>query len=251
MRPELHIHETTEALIAAAGKAIIALTQQVQRSERNFRLALAGGSTPRALYEHLAHKEIASQIDWKAIDVFWGDERCVPPDDTQSNYHMAHEALMKHVPIPPANIHRMQGEIEPEAAAHAYEQELGNQPLDLVLLGMGGDGHTASLFPDTPDLTSEKRRVITTRSPLPPPQRISLTLRTLNAASAVIFLITGESKAKRLAQILSQIEHRKPDLPAAHVQPTNGTLTWYLDSAAAPATRGDDPCISCVDAPLR
>ena len=196
------------------------------------RLGLSGGNSPRPVYQRLAQADLMKTIEWKHVHVFWGDERCVPSDDEASNYRMAYSALLSHVPVIKSNVHRIEVERGSIAAARWYAEILGNEPLDLVLLGMGGDGHTASLFPDTPDLATSER-VIPTRSPVPPVDRVSISLREINEAGEVHLLVSGADKKKRLAEVLRQIEDGRPALPAARVQPRSGHLFWLTDAAAA------------------
>ena len=196
----------------------------------HFRVALAGGSTPRACYLLLANERRAD-VDWARVEIFFGDERCVPPDHADSNYGMARRALLDHVPIPPTQLHRMRGEDEPVAAARAYEdvmrQTLGTEPLDLVLLGMGPDGHTASLFPGTTALDETQAWVVANRVPQLGVDRLTLTFPVLSAARAVVVNVTGAEKAARLVEVL-----RGGNLPINHVRPTGGCL-WLIDEAAA------------------
>lgn len=221
------------ALFPAAAARLIELVAHAVAARGAVRLALAGGSTPRSLYSLLAMPPWRDRIDWSGVHVFWGDERCVAAEDPASNYRLAHEALLVHVPVPLAQVHRIRGELEPARAAQEYAAVLGPEPLDLALLGMGADGHTASLFPDTPGLQAEARRAIPTRSSVAPFERISLTLPVFNEARAVIFLVTGRDKAARVAEVLGQIEAGRPLLPAALVQPASGLWEWFLDDDAA------------------
>jgi 6-phosphogluconolactonase len=212
-----------------------------------FLLSLAGGSTPRPLYELLATPRFATRIDWPHVHVFWGDERCVPPDNPESNYRMAREALLDHVEFPPTNVHRIRGEDEPTKAAAAYEEMLGaffgsreilpRASFDLVLLGMGADGHTASLFPGSAAARETRRWVVASPGPQPGRWRISLTPVLLNAAEDVTFLVSGANKADRLKELF---EDRRPDrLPAQFIRPTHGALHWMIDAAAAARLQGD------------
>ncbi len=241
------------ALADSAADHIAAWIEQHVERHGRFALALAGGSTPRQLYARLAAAPRRERIPWDKVHVFWGDERAVPPDHPDSNYRMAHEALLSKVPLPAANIHRMQGEAEDlQAAAAAYEQMLrdyfalplspgsladGAWPrLDLVLLGLGPDGHTASLFPGSPALEDAGRWVAATPpAPLEPRvPRLTLTLPTLNHAAQVIFLVGGAGKAGIARDVLGSME-AEAALPAArvHVHPPDGSLIWMLDEAAA------------------
>jgi len=232
MGPRLHRYEAA-ALFPAVAARFAELAADAMAVRGAFRLALAGGSTPRSLYGLLAAQPWRDRIDWSRVHVFWGDERCVAPDDPASNYRLARETLLAHVPAPSAQVHRMRGEDDPERAAQEYAALLGSEPLDLALLGMGSDGHTASLFLDNPSLRTEIRRVTPTRSPVAPFGRISLTIPVFNEARAVIFLVTGRDKAARVAEVLGQIEAGRPLLPAALVQPKLGSWEWFLDEDAA------------------
>jgi 6-phosphogluconolactonase len=222
-----------DAAIKALAAYLVTSIGTVLSRQPFFRWALAGGSTPRRLYRYLAQPDIARKVDWRRIQLFWGDERCVPPTDAQSNYRMAKESLLDHIPIPEQNVFPIDGALEPELAAKTYAALLAGNPMDLVLLGMGDDGHTASLFLTTPHLRDETRSVIATRSPLPPANRISLSLRTINAAHEVVFLVLGEHKADRLAQVIGQHGSENATLPAALVHPQSGILHWFVDQAAA------------------
>jgi 6-phosphogluconolactonase len=228
-----------ERIVARAGDSI------GQRAR--FLLCLAGGSTPKPLYELLATPPFATRIDWPRVHVFWGDERCVPPDHPESNYRMAREALLDHVQLPGTNVHRIRGEDEPSKAAAAYEELLatffGSREIrpqasfDLVLLGMGADGHTASLFPGSAAARETRRWVVAIPGPQPGHWRVSLTPVLLNTAEDVTFLVSGANKADRLKDVL---EDRGSDLlPAQLIRPTHGALHWVVDTAAAARLRGD------------
>lgn len=203
-----------------------------------FVVALAGGGTPRPVYECLATPEFAARIDWERTHVFFGDERCVPPADEQSNFRMAREALLERVPLPEANIHRMLGEIDPAAAALACEQDLkglfrSERPsIDLVLLGIGGDGHTASLFPGTAAVREPERLVVAQYVDKLASWRVTFTPVVLDAAREVLFLAEGAGKASVIREILEGTY--QPDvLPSQRVQPAAGRVHWMLDRAAA------------------
>ena len=210
--------------------------QQAVATRGRFSAALSGGSTPRALYERLASAEFSSRIPWQDVHLFWGDERCVPPDHADSNYRMTAESLLGRVALPAENIHRIHGELAPHEAAAHYEAGLraffGSTPVfDLVLMGMGDDGHTASLFPDSPALAESARWAVAVEHTAPPPplvSRVTLTFGVFNAARRVVFLVTGASKAQKLAEI-----RRGADLPAGRIRPPNGDLLWLVDEAAA------------------
>ncbi|HKA35606.1 MAG TPA: 6-phosphogluconolactonase [Thermoanaerobaculia bacterium] len=202
-----------------------------------FHVALSGGSTPRALYRRLTKPPHRGAIPWDSVRFFFGDERCVPPGDDRSNYRMAREALFKPLRIAPRRVFRVRGEDDPARAAREYERLLrahvpGRPPrLDLVLLGLGEDGHTASLFPGTPALTEGKRLAVENPGPRPGEPRITLTYRAIDSARRVIFLVSGSTKAKIAAAVLAK-RGRRPDLPAARVAPRRGTLLWLLDEEA-------------------
>ena len=240
MTPQLEVFSSSEELVRAAANRIVASSKNAIAERGQFTLALAGGSTPKALYQLLATPEFASQIDWKKTHIFFGDERAFPREHEYSNARMASESLLNHVPLPTENICYMNGSAENlEAAARDYENELRavTDRLDVVLLGMGDDGHTASLFPDYAALDeSEKLCAATDVSPTPPPsRRITLTFPALNAAREVLLLITGEGKAKRVQEAWQQLVSTqiKDALPVARVRPGDGRLIWMLDEGAA------------------
>jgi 6-phosphogluconolactonase len=200
-------------------------------------VALSGGSTPKHLYSLLASPDYKNQIPWNNVQLFWGDERCVPPDHPESNFRIAQEALLSKIKVPPENIHRMRGEQEPRAAAADYDKELqkffglsyGALPrFDLILLGIGEDGHTASLFPGS-DALDATNVVVAPFVVKLNSYRLTLTLPVLNSAANVWFLVTGAGKADPVKEALSA----SSDLPAARVQPTDGKLTWWVTRDAA------------------
>jgi 6-phosphogluconolactonase len=198
-----------------------------------FRFAAAGGTTPRFLYEALASSTFRESIDWSRWHVLFGDERAVPPDDVRSNYRLVHDTLISKVTIPAGQVHRMEADrpdIEEAAAEYSrlLESKAGAPPrLDLVLLGLGTDGHTASLFPGTPALDVTDAWATCGRAPVEPTERITLTLPALNAAARVVFLATGAAKAAALRGVVDG------SVPAARVRPTGGELLWFLDARAA------------------
>jgi 6-phosphogluconolactonase len=213
-----------------------------------FTIALSGGATPRLLFEMLASPDIAGDAPWEDIQVFWGDERHVPPDHPDSNYRMAKEALLERVPIPQQNVHRIMAELpNPNTVAVAYEDELkqafdleeapatGGQPVlprfDLILLGIGEDGHTASLFPHSPALAERKKLVVANPIAKLQTTRITVTLPVINNAARVWFLVTGGSKAKIVHDVVEG-PYRPDDLPSQYVNPTDGELLFLLDLTA-------------------
>jgi 6-phosphogluconolactonase len=236
-QPEIRILKTAPDLFEAAAAEFAARASEAVRVNGRFTVALSGGSTPKTLYALLATK---SAIPWDKIDFFWGDERHVPPDQPESNYRMADEALLSKIPTPPENIFRIHAE-EKDAAAAAlqYEQTLkkffhsapGQFPrFDLILLGTGPDGHTASLFPGTAALNENQRLVVSNWVPKFNTHRITFTFPVLNAAACVIFLASGADKAPILHEIL---ENSAANLPSQKVQPVNGKLIWLVDEPAA------------------
>lgn len=206
-----------------------------------FRVALAGGETPRAMYRTLAEAEYRLQVDWAKVHVYWGDERCVPPDHPDSNYGMARAELLLRVPIPPQNVHRMQAErSDLGRAAEAYEEVLrkdlerdshGFSRFDLILLGMGADGHTASLFPGTRGVRGTSRWVSTPKDPRTGLRRMTLTIPVINAAARVLFLVTGAEKAATLRAVLHH--EQNPPLPAELVVVQEGQRLFLVDELAA------------------
>jgi 6-phosphogluconolactonase len=238
MDAEIVIVPDPEALAREAGRRFVALAREAAGSRGRFSVALSGGSTPGKLYRHLAGEPHRAKIPWAEVHLFWGDERCVPPGDAGSNFHLAEETLISRVPIPPENVHRVRGELEPGRAARAYEQELQDffcgprARFDLVLLGLGADGHTASLFPGSPVLAETERLVVAANAVYQdrPAQRVTLTLPAINSARQILFLVTGSAKA---AVVQSVVEGSDERLPAQRIQPAAGQLTWLLDAEAA------------------
>lgn len=197
-----------------------------------FRVALSGGGTPRPLYERLAEAECADRVDWAKVHVFFCDERCVSADDPASNAALVRQSLTDHVPIPAGQVHIMDGTLPPAEGASAYAEVLGDEPLDLALLGMGGDGHTASLFPGGAELEVSDARVAAAVSPIAPADRITLTIRTLGACRELVFLVLGADKAGRVAEVESQVRG-EAILPAARVSAAGTRARWFVDAPAA------------------
>ncbi len=237
--PILEIYADAGVLAhAAAGHFARCAATAIARTGR-FSIALAGGSTPGQAYALLAGDEFAPRVEWARVHLFWGDERCVPPDSSQSNYRLAREALLEHVPIPAENVHRIQGERDPETAANLYEEELrsffAGQTLprfDLVWLGLGEEGHTASLFPGSPALREQVRWAVAVYVGKLSSWRITLTPPAINAAAEILFLVSGAAKAAALRQVLEG--PYDPDrLPAQVVRPGSGRAVWMVDREAA------------------
>ncbi len=248
LTPDVRVYPSVGALSRAAARNLVdrihaAVTGGAGASGgARCSLALAGGSTPRALYRLLA-AEHRDRIPWEGVHIFWGDERYVPSDDPRSNYGMARETLLDHVPVPAENVHPMPADFpDPDEAARAYEATMrthlpGLWPrFDLILLGLGADGHTASLFSGSPALKERERWVVSIRAPADPSLRLTLTLPVLNHAAHVWFLVAGTDKASALQRALSE----PPDAracPASAVRPGHGAVVWWVDEAAAAGAR--------------
>jgi 6-phosphogluconolactonase len=236
----LRILDSPESLAREAAAEFDQIAAASVAARDRFTVALAGGATPRTLYRLLADERAPylTRVPWESTHVFFGDERMVPPDDPDSNARMAFESLLRHVPVPEEQVHRIRGENpDPDRAAEEYEEMLratfrlaGHEAprFDLVLLGLGADGHTASLFPGDRALRESERLVSPATAPVPPTARVTLTLPVLNAASSVLFLVSGGAKAAAVQRI-----RRGDELPAARVRPQSGTLLWLCDRAAA------------------
>jgi 6-phosphogluconolactonase len=229
----LNVFANPNEVAIASARALAGSLSTIVAAKGRCRLALAGGSTPRATYERLAAPDIGGSIDWGSIDVFFGDERMVPPEDVASNYRMARESLLERVPIPSENVHRIPGEVGAAEAARRYVAELGADPLDVVLLGMGDDGHVASLFPGSRALETPYAPALPSEAPVPPHSRVTLSLPVINAASEVLFIVTGPGKAAPLREVFGERRSGRTALPASRVGPISGTTDWFLDAAAA------------------
>jgi 6-phosphogluconolactonase len=244
---EVLVRADARSVAHEAASRIAVSVHRALAARGRFSFVLAGGSTPALLYELLASSEYLDLIDWARVAVFFGDERCVPPDHEWSNYAMARRTLLDRLPMPAENIHRMAGELPPGEAAAAYTatiaatftpEERTTPRFDLILLGMGDDGHTASLFPGMPVLLERDAWVAGTPVPeyvRPQVARVTLTLPVLNAAHEVFFLISGQAKAEPVRTVLRDAQHDSVSaaLPAAQVRPRDGGLIWLLDEPAA------------------
>jgi 6-phosphogluconolactonase len=225
-------HEAAQYVVRIASESIV--------TRGRFTIALSGGTTPRTLYGLLGSEPYRSQIDWALVDIFWSDERCVPPDSPDSNYHMAQEVLLSRIPIPAQQVHRMPADQpDRDAASQAYAEEMqrtfgtnGIPSFDLIQLGMGPEGHTASLFPHQASLHEQQRLVIPVSVPKPPPDRLTFTPPVLNAARNVLFLMTGADKADALHAVLEG-PYQPDEYPAQIVRPPHGEVVWMLDTAVA------------------
>jgi 6-phosphogluconolactonase len=238
---EITVCRDVDELNREAAAQFIALARDAIVQSRRFTVALSGGLTPKALYSLLASAEYREKIDWPWVHLFWGDERCVPPDHPESNFRMTREALLARVHLPAENIHRMTGEIEPGQAAAAYEAELqkffglagGDVPrFDLIFLGLGEDGHTASLFPGSTALEEKDRLVATAYVDRLQAHRLTLTLPVINAAAQVTFLVAGQNKVGIVKELLGS-DGSTANYPAAKINPLDGRLTWLIAADAA------------------
>ena len=238
-RPQIHVFPTPEAVADAAAAALAEIAIALAESSGRFTVALSGGETPRPLYSTLA-RCYCDTLPWAKLHLFWGDDRFVPPDDPSSNYRMVRETLLDYVPVQQINVHPMPVFFQdPVEAAADYEATLkaywtGEWPrFDLMLQGLGTDGHTASLFPNSAALAEQKRWVMAVNEPqVDPPQRLTVTLPVINNAARVHFIVTGSEKAAVVAEVLSGAADREAR-PAAGVQPSRGEIVWWLDEAAA------------------
>lgn len=251
-RSTVRVYRDNEELALKAARRFARLADQYVVGCGRFTVALSGGSTPRAMFSLLAEHPFADTVPWSSIYFFWGDERCVPPDHPDSNYRMANETLLSKVSVPAQNIFRIPAELtKPAQAAEQYAGSLskfflagpdaagnGTGPLttlprfDLVFLGMGPDGHTASLFPHSPALQAGEKIVVANYVEKFQAHRITLTAATINNARNVTFLVAGEDKAETLKNVLEGSD--QPDLfPSQMIHPSNGTLLWMVDEAAA------------------
>jgi 6-phosphogluconolactonase len=231
------------ALARRAVEYLVEMIGEAVEAQGRARIAISGGSTPKATFELLADpsQPWLRRVSWEMLDLYWVDERCVPPGDAQSNYRMTREALLDHVPLRPEQIHRIEGELEPEAAAAGYERELRlsfgvespeSPRFDLVALGLGPDGHTASLFPHTGAIHETTRLVAANQVPKLDASRITLTWPVINRARSVFFLVSGQDKAPVLREVLTG-PYDPERLPSQLIWPASGILTLILDKAAA------------------
>jgi len=224
------VADTAARIFQSAAAVAIALRGR-------FSVALSGGSSPQRLYRMLG-TACRENIRWDLTHIFWSDERCVPADHEQSNFRLANEALISHISIPAGNIHRMRGELTPEESAEEYERDLRSHfgedsipRFDLILLGMGSDGHVASLFPGAETLTEMQRLALPAYSASAGNWRVTLTFPVLNSASLVVFLVTGKAKAGIVTEILAK--GKREPYPAAAISPHHGRIVWLFDSEAA------------------
>ncbi|MBI4400106.1 MAG: 6-phosphogluconolactonase [Nitrospirae bacterium] len=243
--PELRVMNDSEELTREAAELFVWFGEQAIGTRGRFRVALSGGSTPKALYAALAGPAFSGQLDWRRVEFYFGDERCVPPDHAESNFGMANGALFRPLKMAPERIFRMSGESgDPDEAARRYEKLIrerfeapapGWPSFDLILLGLGEDGHTASLFPNTQALDERARLVVPSVAPREPKQRLTLTAPAINEARAVVFLVSGPGKATAVHAVLEDRGQNDRQIPAKLVRPVSGRLIWLVDRAAAAA----------------
>lgn len=241
--PRVVVLDTPDNVASQAADEFEVRARAAIAEHGRFAVALSGGSTPRALFGLLASPEYAEDIDWTHVHFFWGDERCVPPHDERSNYGQALKALLAPIEMPDSNIHRMRGELDPHAGAVDYNEQLAaffgeDVAFDLIYLGLGPDGHTASLFPGTQTLGVTDQPCTAVRVPdnAVAPWRLTLTYPVLNAARCDMFLVEGKEKADVLSRVLEGSRDIQR-LPAQGVAPAHGTLVWLVDKAAAAKLR--------------
>jgi 6-phosphogluconolactonase len=239
MNRQIRILADADGISRAAAQLFIESASQAIAQRGRFLAALSGGNTPMGLYHRLAAAPERDQVDWSRTYYFWGDERCVPPDDAGSSYGQARQALLDKVPIPAHNIQRVESGLEPGEAARDYARRLREfaapsldwPRFDLVLLGMGDDGHTASLFPGSPVEVESAVLAVTAQYQDRPANRVTLTPPVFNAARRILFLVNGASKADTLAKVLLG-DYHPGNLPAQRIDPTGGEAIWLVDAAA-------------------
>jgi 6-phosphogluconolactonase len=241
---KIEVLSDLEALSLRAASIFVSASRNSIATKKRFAVAISGGSTPRGLYTLLGSEAYRNQVDWQHVHFFWADERCVPKDDETSNFRTAFDTLLSKIALPDKNIHRVKGEEAPDKAARDYEEEIrrffgGSEwsGFDLIILGMGEDGHTASLFPGSKSIEETVRLAIPVYLEEPRKNRITLTLSVLNNADQILFLVTGSSKAAVLSEILGKREKKKW-FPAGFIRPAHGNMTWLLDQEAAGKLRG-------------
>jgi len=238
MKPGINIYSSIEDVVKAFSTMIKDLIGKIS-DENNFSIALSGGNTPGVLFDYLAENN-RENINWGKVSFYWGDERCVPLDHPDSNYGMAYQNLIKHIDIPIENIHRIKGGNDPFTEAIRYSKEIkenlreqnGFPRFDLIILGLGEDGHTASIFPDQMKILNSNNICEVAVHPRSKQKRITLTGRVINNASRISFLVTGKRKAAVVSEILNKNVNSKK-YPAAQIKPVNGILEWYLDNTAS------------------
>ena len=235
---ELYTFDDKEIMSEQLASWIESLVQDTLKKQDLFTLVLSGGGTPKLLFEKLASDKYKDKIDWKRVHIFWGDERVVPFEDDRNNAKMAYDILINHINVPPEQVHIMRTDIEPKLAAEEYQKILHHyfdntsNSFDLVLLGMGDDGHTLSLFPGSPIIEEHERWVNSVYNEQQKMYRITLMPAIVNKASNIAFMVEGAKKANVLQQVIEG-PYIPMKLPAQIIKPVNGQLSWFLDKAAA------------------
>ena len=237
---DIRVFQDPEALSQAAAAVFLESANRAVAERGQFQVVLSGGKTPERLYQVLAQSPHREQIAWQRLHAFWGDERCVPPEDLNSNYRQARDMLLSHVPVPLENIHRVRTELDPDLAADDYAlllKKKADPPLewprfDLVLLGLGEDGHTASLFPGSPVQTTRSTLAVGVHGEGRQSWRVTMTPAVFNSGRRIVFLVLGAGKSRMVSSVLHG--ETQPDrLPAQRIQPQAGELIWMLDAGAA------------------
>lgn len=236
---DLIIKKDADQLARVGAETCLAAAMDAVQKKRRFTLVLSGGSTPRRMHRLLAEKPFKSDIPWDKTHLFWVDERCLEKTDPENNFGQAHKDFLSRVPLPPDQIHPMPSTLSPEHGARIYQKTItdffavkkGQFPVfDLMFLGLGADGHTASLFPGQTDVYEKRRLIIPVKGGLPDVNRLTMTLSLINRAKQKVFLVTGTDKAKTVKSV---VQDRLQDLPARRVQAEKGKLIWLLDQNAA------------------
>jgi 6-phosphogluconolactonase len=241
MKLDTRIFQDIDALSRAALEEMLSDLRDAIKQRGRGAIALSGGHTPEKMYAlWAANEKYRNETDWNRVHLFWGDERYVPQDDPLSNFRMTREALLSHVPIPAANVHAAPTNLPtPEKAAEAYDADLRKffgsaaPAFDVTLLGLGPEGHTASLFPDSPALAEKSRWVVPVQVAAVPPNRLTFTLPVLNSSRSTYFLVAGENKRPILAALRAEPDSRPSAYPAGKIRPSDGRVLWFLDQAAA------------------
>lgn len=244
-RVEVQIFSDLMAISQKAAEMFVLLTRESISEKGRFAVAISGGSTPKRFYSLLGSAAYRDQIDWPSVHFFWADERCVPKEDEENNFKLASETFLSRVPVPDRNIHRIKGEKGPEIGTKDYGGRirsffgtLGLPVFDLILLGMGEDGHTASLFPGSKILQERERLAVPVYLERPGVDRITLTLPVLNNASQILFLVSGSSKAEAVRSVLEGGKASRR-FPASLIRPLHGSVTWLIDEEAASNLAGE------------
>lgn len=239
MNNKIKIYQTPQLLAEGLAEFFWKLSEKVLNEKEIYSIALSGGSTPKIFFSALA-SEYRYKINWENVHLFWVDERCVPPTDIESNFGMTKQFLIDKIPIPEKNIHRMKGEMDTEEEAERYSLEITkNLPaknslpvFDFIMLGIGEDGHTASIFPNQMNLLQSEKICGTAYHPVSHQKRITLTGKVINNSSEVAFVVTGKNKAVIISDIFTK-DKRSESYPASYINPTSGNLYWFLDNESA------------------